>query len=548
MKKVVFRSLILALFASALVLTGCGKKEEAPKEAARMEKAPAVMNWNLAADPKTIDPGLNGANDAGHIIGNTFEGLVRERSGEVIPGIAESWDVSNDGKTITFHLRESNWSDGSPLTAHDFVYSWKRAIDPATASEYGWIWHYTNVVNAEAANNGDVSTDEVGIRAVDDLTFEVTLSAPTDYFVSLTSFYHFRPVKQSSVEAGPEGAWAKDPALAVSNGPFVLTSYTIGDGLTLEKNANFWNADQVGLDIINVKFIDSASTGYNAYKAGEFDFLDQNSIPPAEIPALIAENPEFYIYPLLGTYYYNFNMNLDLWKDVRVRKALSYGIDRERIVETLARGNVPAAGFVPPGFPDHEGNDFFETAGTYGVSTDDGSVEEAKRLLAEAGYPDGEGFPSFVLLYNTAEGHQLVAEMVQEMWKTNLGIECTLENQEWAVFQDTRKQGDYEVSRGGWITDFLDPMGLLAIFVEGNDYNDPKYNNPAYNEAMAVASSTYGQDHYEALYKAQDILMNDMPVIPVYHYTDFFLSSPKIKGWDRSMLGQMDFSTAYIQE
>ena len=157
-------------------------------------------------------------------------------------------------------------------------------------------------------------------------------------------------------------------------------------------------------------------------------------------------------------------MDLDMWQDVRVRKALTLAIDRNRIVEVLAKGNIPASGFVPPGFPDHEGNDFFEKAGTYGIVNDGSRADEAKELMAEAGYPDGEGFPKFTLMYNTSEGHQLVAEMVQEMWKTNLGIECDLENQEWAVFQDTRKEGDYEVARGGWITDFLDPMGLLAIF------------------------------------------------------------------------------------
>ncbi|OQY32477.1 MAG: hypothetical protein B6241_10785 [Spirochaetaceae bacterium 4572_59] len=538
--------MVFALLASVAMIAGC--KKEAPVEVAEVEKGPVVMNWNLNSDPKTIDPSLNGASDGGDVISNTFEGLVRERSGNVVPGVAKTWDVSEDGKVITFHLRESKWSDGSPLTANDFVYGWKHGIDPNTASEYGWIWHYTNVVNAEAANNGDVSLDEVGIRAIDDLTFEVTLSAPTDYFVSLSSFYHFRPLKQSVVEdpAGAEGAWAKDPKLAVSNGPYKLTSYTIGGGMTLEKNEYFWNVAKVGIDVINVKFIDQASTAYTAYQAGDFDFL--NDVPPAEIPALIAENPEFYVYPLLGTYYYNFNMDLELWGDARVRRALAYGLDREKICEALARGNVPAAGFVPPGFPDDKGADFFETAGTYGLSTDSGSIEEARKLLAEAGYPDGEGFPSFTLMYNTSESHQMVAEMVQEMWKTNLGIECTLENQEWAVFQDTRKQGNYEVARGGWLTDFLDPMGLLAIFVDGNDYNDPNYNNADYNASMAKASSSYGSEHYKALYKAQDILMNDMPIVPVYHYTDYFLSSPKLKGWDRSMLGQIDFSTAYIQE
>jgi oligopeptide transport system substrate-binding protein len=538
MKKYVILALVFALLAPMAVFA-TGEEEASGAE-------PVVMNWNLGADPKTLDPGLNGASDGGDIIGNTHEGLVRERSGKVFPGMAESWDVSADGLVYTFNLRESNkWSDGSPLTADDFVYAWKRAIDPATASEYGWIWEYTNVVNAMEANAGEADLEDVGIRAVDDYTFEVTLTAPTDYFASLSSFYHFMPVKQSAVEAGPEGAWAKDADIFVSNGPFMTTSYTIGGGMTLEKNPYYWNADEVGIDIINVKFIDIQSTAYTAYQAGEFDFIAD--VPPAEVPRLIAEEPEFYIFPLLGTYYYNFNMDLDLWADARVRRALSMAIDREQIVEVLAGGQAPAGGFIPPGMPDDQGRDFFETAGMYGLSTDSSSVPAAKQLLAEAGYPNGAGFPSFVLMYNTSEGHQLVAEMVQEMWKTNLGIECTLENQEWAVFQDTRKEGDYEASRGGWLTDFLDPMGLLAIFVDGNTYNDPNYNNPAFNEAMSRAASTYGAAHFEALYEAQDILMNDMPIVPVYHYTDSMLSSAHVKNWDRSMLGGVDFSRAYIE-
>ncbi|MBT3319411.1 MAG: peptide ABC transporter substrate-binding protein [Clostridia bacterium] len=608
MKKVLLVLLVLAMVAS--IFAGCTPEpveveatEEPTEEVVVTEEPdeevveevvdePSVFNWNIGADPKTIDPGLNGASDGGNVINQTFEGLVREKSGTVLPGIAKDWETSADGLTVTFNLRESTWSDGSPLTAHDFVYSWLRAMAPATASEYSWLWHYTNVVGAEdyvstSAISGleaaieagvggvvdeeaeeleyytqeDIDTatadlaelqmytpDTVGIRAVDDLTFEVTLTDPTDYFVSLMAFYHFMPVKQSSVEAagGEEGTWASNPDLAVSNGPFVLTDYRIGDGLVLEKNENYWSADTVGIDIINGAFIDDQNTSFAAYNNGELDLL--NTVPTAEIPRLMAEDPNFYVFPLLGTYYYNFNMDLEIWSDVRVRKALSMAIDREKITEVLASGQVPAGGFVPPGFLDNEGRDFFATAGMYGLSIDDGSVADAQALLAEAGYPGGEGFPEFVMLYNTSEGHQTIAELIQEMFKTNLGIECTLENQEWAVFQDTRTQGNYELARGGWLTDFMDPSGMLGIFVPGNAYNDPNYDNADFQAALIAASETTDPAvHFEKLYEAQDIFMNDMPIIPIYHYSATILARETLVDWDRSVLGTLDFSSAYME-
>ena len=263
----------------------------------------------------------------------------------------------------------------------------------------------------------------------------------------------------------------------------------------------------------------------------------------------MAEDPNFYVFPLLGTYYYNFNMDLDIWSDAKVRSALNLAIDRQLITDTLGSGELPAAGFVPPGFVDDKGNDFFEIAGTFGVATDSSKVEEAQALLADAGFPGGEGFPEFVILYNTSEGHQTVAELVQEMFKTNLGIDCTLENQEWAVFQDTRTAGDYEMSRGGWLTDFMDPNGMLAIFQDGNTYNDPNYLSEDYEEAMAAALSTTDKaEHYAQLYAAQDILMNDLPIIPVYHYSDAMLVSDKVVGWDRSVLSGIDFSSADVVE
>ena len=552
-------SLMLVVVMIAALLAGCAPKadETTPETTAATTAAaettapapvevPQILKWNVGADPKTIDPTLNGASDGGDVINQTFEALTREKSGIVYPGIAESWEISEDGLTVVFKLRESKWSDGSPLTAHDFVYSWKRGMDPATASEYSWIWEYTNVVGAyEAAFEGG-SLDDVGVTAVDDYTLEIKLNTRTDYIISLLSFYHFMPVKQSSVEAKADGAWAKDPALAVSNGPFVLTSYEIGKGLTLEKNPNYWNAENVKLEKIEAVFIDEASTAYQAYQADELFFIPD--VPSAEIPRLIAEDPEFYVFPLLGTYYYNFNLKLDLFEDVRVRKALNLAIDRELICETLGAGQIPAAGFVPPGFLDANGNDFFETAGDYGIPTDLSKIDEAKALLAEAGFPDGVGFPEFTIMYNTSEAHKMVAEMIQEQLKTNLGINTKLENQEWAVFQDTRKEGNYELARGGWLTDFMDPSGLLSIFTSLNAYNDPKFNNAEYDELLSNSAKVGGQEHFDLLYQAQDILMTELPIIPVYHYSDFMLAKDKLVGWDRSVLGTIDFSGASIAE
>jgi ABC-type oligopeptide transport system substrate-binding subunit len=269
------------------------------------------MNWNIGADPATLDPGLNGASDGGDVINQTFEGLVREINGEVLPGVAESWETSADGLTVTFTLRDSQWSDDSDVTAADFVYSWLRGMNPETASEYAWIWEYTNIVGAQAFAEGEGTAAAVGIRALDASTLEVDLVNPTSYFVSLMAFYHFMPVKQSAVEAvgGEEGTWAKDPELLVSNGPFTLTAYSVGAGLTLVKNVNYWNAEVVGIDTITGAFNDDAVSAYATYQTGDFDFIP--GVPTAEVPTLIAESDEFYVYPLLGTYYYSFNLDQD---------------------------------------------------------------------------------------------------------------------------------------------------------------------------------------------------------------------------------------------
>ena len=551
-----------------------------------------TLFWNIGADPLTIDPTLNGASDGGDVINQTFEGLVREIDSVVYPGIAESWVTSADGKTVTFTLRESNWSDGTPLTASDFVYSWKRGMDPRTASEYAWIWEYTNVVGSletiywtdvcdnatddcnEYDDDGalvgtDYSDDKddetgltvdqqlalVGVRAVDDLTLEVKLVNPAAYFVSLMAFYHFLPVKQAAVEAvgGEDGLWAKNPDLVVSNGPFVLVEYTAGEGLKLEKNQEYWNKKEVYIEVIEGDFVDLETTAYAKYNAGEYDFIP--AVPSMMIPDLMALSEEFYAFPLLGTYYYSFNLDRVEWQNAKLRRALALAINREDITEALSAGQIPAKGFVPVGFTDNEGKDFATESGDYGMPTGNGGEAEAVTLFAQAAAEMGKTVAELrtylagkVILYNTSEGHRMVAEMVQEDWKQVLGVELTLQNQEWAVFQDTRKQGNFDVARGGWLTDFMDPAGMLAIFTTGNAYNDPNYEKAAYDTLLSESQATTDMAvHFQKLYAANDMLMADMPIIPIYYYSDVMMAKSYLKDWGRSVLGSVDFTHAKLE-
>jgi len=519
------------------------------------EASVTELNWNIGAEPLTIDPGLNGASDGGDVINQTFEGLIREVNGVIYPGVAETWDVSADGLTVTFHLRDSKWSDGSDLTAADFIYSWKRGMDPATASEYSWIWEYTNIVGAYEAVFEEGSLDDVGISAPDDNTLVVELIQPTDYIISLLGFFHFLPVKESAVVQDPDGgAWAIDPAIVVCNGPFVLTGYAVGEGLTLEKNEHYWNAEEIQLTKINGKFIDDDASAYIAYQQGTLDVIP--TVPAPLITALIAEDPEFYVFALLGTYYANFNMDDELLgASAKLRLALTYSIDREAICEALSAGQIPATGFVPRGFVDNEGNDFSETAGTYGIAADTSMYDEAVTLFAEAAAElemTVEELQAAVsaktYLYNTSSGHQLVGEMIQASWASNLGVNVSLQNQDWAIFQNSRKDGLYDFARGGWLTDFMDPAGMIAIFTEGNAYNDPNYVSTEFNNLMAEASAaTTAAVHFEKLYDALDVLMADMPIIPIYYYSDILMVQSYVKGWGRSVLGTIDLTKCYIE-
>lgn len=547
-------ALSLAALLGVTLLAGCGGNKESggaatdpagTTEGTETSASGGVVTHNLASDPKTIDPALNAAVDGHQVIQSAFEGLCRvDENQKAIPGMAESWEISEDQLTYTFHLRDAKWTDGQPVKAQDFIYAWKRALDPATAAEYAYQMYYLK--NAEKINAGEMAMDELGAKAIDDKTIELTLESPTPYFLELTAFPTYMPVREDIVSADPEG-WALNMDTYISNGPFKVVEWNHDDVMKLVKNENYYDADKVKLDGIDYVFIVESSTSFSAFEAGEIDYME--AVPSEQIPLLQEKNdPNFKIFPYLGDYFYVFNVNAEPVNKPEVRKALAYAIDRKQIVEQVTKaGQIPATGFVPAGIPMSDGKDFQATSGDHGVAQDASKVEEAKKLLADAGYPNGEGFPAVEIIYNTSEGHKAIAEAIQAMWKTNLGINVELRNEEWKVFQTTRNQKQYVIARHGWIGDYVDPMTFLDMWVTGGGNNDADYSNPKYDEAIAKAKSSVGAERDQAMLEAEKILMEDMPVMPIYYYTNAVMMRENIKNAPKSPLGPVDYKEAYVE-
>lgn len=538
--------LIVLTLCIALALpyfSGCKSKKGATQN---------LIRYDIGAEPKTIDPALNSAVESGTIIQNVFEGLTKFGEGDKpVAGVAETWDVSPDGLTYTFHLRKNaKWSDGKPVTAKDFEYAWKRGMNPETAAEYANYYYY--IKNAEAYNTKKGTADDVGVKATDDSTLVVTLVNVTPYFLQLTAFPTYAPVRQDIVEANKD-TWATKPETYISNGPFKLTEWRPKDKIILEKNTNYWNASAVKLDRIEFSMIEEATSRLAAYKSGQLDYIE--GPPSQEVPTLL-QNKEAVALPYLGTYYFSINMTskaasvnsagAKALSDVRVRKALTLAIDRDALAKNVLKaGQVPAGAFVPPGVPATAGGDF----STKSYFDPKGNVDEAKKLLADAGYPNGQGFPSITFLYNTGSGHQDVAQAVQDMWRKNLGINVELANQEWKVFQVTRTNKEYLICRDGWIGDYMDPMTFLELFTSTSGNNNPGYSNPAYDAKITAAKKeTDAAKRDQDMRDAEAILMNDAPIIPIYYYVNVAMIKDYVKGTRKSQLGFVFFENAYVQK
>jgi len=500
------------------------------------------ISYNLGAEPETIDPALNLTVDGANVILANFEGLMRlDKNNKAIPGIAESYTKDSDTK-YTFKLRDAKWSDGKPVTAMDFEYAWKRVLAPETGAEYAYQLYY--IKNGEAYNTKKVTADAVGVKVIDEKTLEVTLESPTAYFLELLASPTYMPVRQDIVEANPE-KWTTTPSTYIGNGPFKMTAWRPKDAMEFVKNDNYYDADRIKLNKLIFRMVEEPNTYLTAWETGEIDIVENP--PPTEVARLKSEN-KLIISPYLGTYFYTLNTNKKPLDDKRVRKALTYAIDRQSLIQNVIKNeSFPATAFVPNGIPDADiTRDFRDIGGAY--FKPEGQVAEAQKLLAEAGYPNGEGFPALTLLYNKTSYHAPLAQAVQDMWKKNLNITVNLQVQEWKILQNNRTSGNYEIARHGWIADYMDPMTFMDLFRTDGGNNDPKYSNKAYDDLIDGAKRENDpQKRMQMLHDAENILMEDMPIIPIFFYTNPVLVKPYIKGVTKSPLGFTYFDEAYIE-
>lgn len=533
------RTILAIITGVTLVISGCAPSKTGspvPGEVPAGTEAPVVqeMTWNMGSEPKTLNPQLNTALDAGNVINNQFSGLMREKDGKMVPEIAEKYEVSEDQLTYTFYLKESSWSDGKPLTAKDFEYAWKWVLNPANGAEYAFQLFY--IQGGQDYYEGKAGADTVAVKAINDRILQVTLIAPTSYFVELTAFPTYFPLREDVALKSPDGNWAKKPEGYVCNGPFTLKSYQPGTGMILVKNQKYVGSKEQKLEKIEVLFDPDAEKALTDFEEGALDLAD--SVPVAKISQLEAENESFYIFPHIGTHFYYLNVNHPALKDIRVRKALSLALDRTAIVTQVTKaGQIPATGIVPLGIHDSEGKMFREAAGTYGIPTEYANVEEARTLMKEAGYPDGKGFPVLEIRADDTNEYEAIAYFVAASWEETLGITCKVSTYPWAVLQDLRNKGDYMVARGGWIGDYSDPMTFLDLFLSYSGNNDAHWGNPLYDNLIEEAKLLSGKERSERLYAAEKILAESQVVIPLYYLTDPALVSKGLKGWERTGMG-----------
>jgi oligopeptide transport system substrate-binding protein len=530
------------LLALALIMsgaTGCGKRITRVEAGNRDQ----VLHWGNGAEPEDLDPHTSKGEPEHNIQLALFEGLVAEEPRNAAPtnGVAERWEVSPDGKIWTFYLRKTaRWSNGDPVQASDFVESWKRNLTPALASQYAYMLHV--VKKAKEYNEGTLTNwSEVGFKVIDPQTVQIELTSPTPYFLSLilhTSWYpvHIPTLLKYGRLDDRRNPWTR-PENIVGNGAFVLKEWRMASHIIVEKSPTYWDAKNVKLNQIYFYAAESQESEEKMFRSGQIHLLKE--CPQAKIEFYKKNNPHLInIAPILTTYFYRINTTRPPLNDPRVRKALAMAIDRKSIVENVTRGSqVPAYNLTPP-----------DTGGFTGNAGLKEDLNEARNLLSQAGYPNGQNFPKVEILFNTLESHRAIAEALQEMWRKNLNIQVQLRNEEWKVYLSSMQQLDYYICRAGWGGDYDDPNTFLDMFVTGGGNNETGWSNKRYDQLIEEAGKIADQKkRFEIFQEAENLLMSEMPIIPVYFYTRPRLIQPALKEFYPNLLDHHPYKYMYLE-
>ena len=556
--------------AAALGLAACGGSKSGSTAASGNASSAGSSTGSIntagftvqyGSNPETLDPALNSAVDGGNTIITVFETLlIINENNEAVPGQAESWTTSEDGLTWTFTMRDGlKWSDGSELNAKDFEYSFKRMADPNTAAPYaetclGMIDGFEEAAGFPDADGNptvEPNLDALNVKASDDgKTLTIVLSYPCSYFDKMAAFAAMSPVQKATVEANGD-SWCTSPDTYVCNGPYMITEWTPSERIVLTKNPNYvggWDSSKIVSDSITLLLLEDSSASFAAYNSGEAVLI--KDVPTDEIPSLTKaeDGGDFYVDTILGTYYVSLNLKRDAFKDAKVRKALSLAIDRDYVANTIMQGTFSTAdSIVGPGIVDENGY-FHDNGNAPYISADyEANLAEAKKLLEEAGYPNGEGYPVIEYSCNDAGYHVPLAEYLQQAWG-DLGITLTISKMEWSSFTAARRAGEYDVARNGWVMDYNDPSNMLDLFCSGNGNNDGKYSNPEFDAAIEASRVADSAEHFAQLHKAEDILMEDTGCLPIAYYNEYWLQSSSLKGTWHSPYGYWYLQYGYIEE
>lgn len=502
-----------------------------------------ILYFGNGTDVTGVDPhGTNGMPEA-RIIASLFEGLVAKdpKTLEVVPAVADRWDVSEDNMSYVFHIRETaRWSNGDPVTAHDFVNSWLRGLMPALGNET--VTALFVFKNAEKYFQGEITdVSQLGFKALDDHHLQIELENPTPYFLQLLDYIALFPVHTASIKRfgaldDPANPWSKVGNF-VGNGPFTLKDWVPSRSLVVKKNPYYWDQGAVRLNEIHFFPIDQLLVEERMFKARHLHRTEW--MPYSKIPVYRDRNdPEYNHYPYLSTYFYVFNVTKPPFDDVRVRKALAYAVDRETLTATVTNNvQSPTGALTPP-------NTLGYTSRTQ-ITFD---LQQARQLLADAGYPNGKNFPRVELAYNTSEDHRKIAEAIQQMWKKNLNIDVRLKNQEWKVYLHEVKSLNHDIARMGWVGDYVDPNTFLGVFTSLSGDNRTGWKNPQYDELLKRAATIADkQARFEVLQQAETLLLEEAPIIPLYNYTTNNLVSAHLKGYQQNILDYYSYKHLYLE-